>query len=97
METNNEYYQPSDNKKYLKLMEKARRTNDQRDKDEREAGYASPDSGSFDNQLQTVMTAICCGIITEDWNAIAESQSMLEKIELKLRQMEKNKNRIILN
>ena len=72
---------------YEKLMRKARRINAKRDKEEREVGFAAPGDGD-DNSLflRTAMSAIECGIKTDDWDCVAEGQAMLETLELRLRQ-----------
>ncbi len=65
---------------YERLMAQARKTNAERDEEEREVGFAAPgDSGPFD-LLRTAALAIECGIRTNDWKAVAEGQAMLEQI-----------------
>lgn len=68
--------------KYNELMERARKTNAKRDKDERKAGFAANSVFAPDLQLRTAMSAIQAGIAVEDWNCIAEAQAMLEHLHL---------------
>ncbi|MEA1966692.1 MAG: hypothetical protein U9N77_00480 [Thermodesulfobacteriota bacterium] len=63
---------------YQKLMKKARATNDRRDKEERDFGYAPPTDGTVDIQIRTAMCAIFSGIGCNDWDNIAEAQVLLD-------------------
>lgn len=78
--------------KYNQLMQRAREVNARRDESERKMGLGTPDQGPLSLQLRTVMSAIQAGIISEDWNAVAEGQAMLEVIEKRERQAEQGKN-----
>lgn len=65
---------------YEKLIVKARKTIKHQERIEREMGLIAPgDWGSFD-LLRTAFMAIRCGIETDDWDAVAEGQAMLEII-----------------
>lgn len=66
--------------RYVRLMERARRTNLQRDAADRQAGFAPPPSLGVLQQLRTAMLAIECGIKTADWECVAEGQAMLEHL-----------------
>jgi hypothetical protein len=65
---------------YKKLMAKARQTNAKRDETDREGYFATPDYGPLSQMLKTAMSAVEAGIITADWNAVAEGQAMLEQL-----------------
>jgi hypothetical protein len=62
---------------YEKLMRKARKTNKDRDKMDKESGFASPNVNLM-ACLTTAMAAIQAGISTDDFETIAEGQAMLE-------------------
>jgi hypothetical protein len=65
---------------YQELMAQARKTNKERDQDERAVGFQAASDGTPDLQLRTAMSAIECGIKIEDWSCIAEAQAMLEHL-----------------
>ena len=70
-------------------MAKARKTNLMRDSADKEVGSVPPSEASLLEHLRTAMFAIEAGIQTDDWNAVAEGQAMLEEI---LSQVEKGAN-----
>jgi hypothetical protein len=63
---------------YEELMQKARKTNAERDEIDRKAGFATPGDGASILLLRTAMSAIETGIVTNDWNSVAEGLAMLE-------------------
>jgi hypothetical protein len=65
---------------YAQLMKRAAETNARRDKMEREAGFAAPPDSDQQGYLRTVQSALECGILMEDWNAVAEGAAMLADI-----------------
>lgn len=70
---------------YKKIMLKARKTNMERDDIDRSIGRPAPPDTTDDLFCRIAMSAIECGIKTDDWNAVAEGQAMLEMLELRLR------------
>lgn len=62
------------------LIDKAVRTNQQRDEDEIAAGFQPPAGGDDAGLLRTAMQAILCGIQTDDWNNVAEGFVMLRQL-----------------
>lgn len=66
---------------YESLMAQARKTNTHRDGVERKNGLIAPSDATPLDQLRTAMSAIRAGIITDDWNAVAEGQDMLVELE----------------
>lgn len=63
---------------YEKIMNQARKTNNDRDKSEKSSGFsAESDLHPYAN-IRTAMMAIQAGITIEDWSAIAEGQAILE-------------------
>lgn len=67
-------------KKYDDLMEKAREINKKRDKDDEQMLYAAPSNNEVWKHLRVAYEAIKSGMITDDWQAIAEAQAMIEQI-----------------
>jgi hypothetical protein len=59
------------------LIAKARATNAQRDQGEASAGWATPLAGPVDLSIRTIICALMAGIVTSDWNAVAEGYAML--------------------
>lgn len=66
-----------------RLIEEARRTNIERDAEDREHGFAAPGAGPY-LLLQTALTAIEAGILTGDWPCVAEGYVMLQDFTRKL-------------
>ena len=62
------------------LVDKATRTNQQRDESEIAAGFASPAAGDDAGLLRTAMIALVCAMETTDWNAVAEAYVMLRQL-----------------
>lgn len=62
---------------YKELLSKAKATNAKRDQDDREVGFQAASDGTPDMQLRTAIGAIEAGIVTDDWDCIAEAQAML--------------------
>lgn len=65
---------------YHKLMNKARKTNRERDTIDHETGCAAPQEGTKGMLLRTAMCALQAGIASGDWNCVAEGQVMLEQL-----------------
>lgn len=65
---------------YEKIMKIARRVNQNRSKIDRKNGFAAVEDVSNLMQIETAMEAIKCGIITNDWDCVAEGQAMLESL-----------------
>ena len=63
---------------YKALMVKARKTNDYRDKVDRQYHSDCPTDGNFFQAIRTAMFAIEAGITTDNWDFIAEAQAILE-------------------
>ena len=59
------------------LIVRARATNTRRDRDEAVAGFANPLMGPVDLSIRTIICALMAGIVTSDWNAVAEGYAML--------------------
>jgi len=59
------------------LVARARETNARRDQDETAAGFANPSAGPTDETIRTIICALMAGIMTSDWNAVAEGYVML--------------------
>src|SRR6516225_1032760 len=59
------------------LVARARETNARRDQDETAAGFANPFAGPTDETIRTIICALMAGIMTSDWNAVAEGYVML--------------------
>jgi hypothetical protein len=78
-------YQPTDDRKTLRYIEKARKTNRQRDAIERVHGHAAPADCPLDVELRTVIDALIAGIGRQDWDCVAEGVAMLQDTELKAR------------
>jgi hypothetical protein len=70
---------------YRRLIQAARRTNAERDAQDREVGSAAPEDCSLDLHLWTAVSAITAGIQTEDWSCVAEGLAMLQDAELRVR------------
>jgi hypothetical protein len=66
-------------KSHLKLLHEAEQTNERNDWIEREAGLAAPPDCPSDCLLRTVVNALECGLIMNDWKAVAEGTAMLAK------------------
>ena len=62
------------------LINRAAETNRTRDEDERRVGFGAPPDGPMDLYLRTAESAIECGILCEDWNAVAEGFVMVRDI-----------------
>lgn len=77
--------------RHAQLLARARKTNRDRDRSEREAGFASPDSGDLASWLRTIAQALAAGIAQEDWNAVAEGLAMLQDAELSVRHDHENR------
>lgn len=69
---------------YDELMTKARLTNDEAEQDNYENDLANPHDNELWQGLKTVMLTIETGIRTDNWDHIARSLVMLEKILIKL-------------
>jgi hypothetical protein len=67
-------------KKWNRLMKRARRTNRGRDASERKHGLATPGDCSVELHIRTVMQAVVAGFMSNDWSAVAEAQAMLEDV-----------------
>ena len=67
-------------KTYARLMEKARKTNAERDRVDRAGGFGTPGSHGPDELLRTAMTAISAGIRACDDAPLAEGLAMLEQL-----------------
>lgn len=65
---------------YQKIMRKAHKTNSQRDKDETAFGWVAPTNCPIDLHLRTAIEAIRSGIMSNDWDCVAEGQDMLSSI-----------------
>lgn len=65
-------------------IDKARKTNDHRDKGDRAAGFAPPNFGPVDMTLRTAMCAIWAGLGIEDWDCVAEGYEILVDLHLKM-------------
>ncbi len=65
---------------YRKLMAKAVATNAKRDDDERKAGILPASECPPDAIIRTAQEALECGLLTQDWNAVAEAAAMLAEI-----------------
>lgn len=63
---------------YAALMQKARKTNAQRDEADRNLGFATPFDLGVSECVKTAMEAIRAGIENEDWDFVAEAQVILE-------------------
>lgn len=64
----------------LPIIAKAVKTNAGRDAIDRKSGFAPPSVGPLDLRLRTAMSAIYCGISTNDMDCIAEGYAMLMDI-----------------
>lgn len=73
------------NERFNQLIKEAMITNEERDTQESEWGFASPDCGPLDLRLRTAMSAIQAGISIDDWDCVAEGYIMLAKLERALR------------
>ena len=80
-----ERFEPTDNERCRKLLAGAREANAKRDKIERDVGFAAPPDTPLDLHLRTAISAIVCGIITEDWVPVAEGLAMLQDAEVRAR------------
>lgn len=67
------------------IMALAEKTNTQRDIYDKQAGFGSPTQGPPDITLRTVMMALHSAMATDDWNCVAEAQSMLSVLEFQIR------------
>lgn len=65
-----------------RLVASARATNNRRDEAERKSGWATPGQGALDLRLRTAMSAIACGLQTDDFEAVAEGYCMLEDLHI---------------
>lgn len=65
-------------------LDKARLTNERRDRIERGVGFAAPNDGPADQTLRTAMCAIQCGLEQEDLDCVAEGYEMLVDLHMKL-------------
>ena len=65
-------------------LDKARRTNDKRDRTDRRNGFSAPNDGPADMALRTAMCAIECGLQMEDLDCVAEGYEMLVDLHLKM-------------
>jgi len=63
---------------YEKLMEKARETNSARDAIDTEFGHKNMNDVYPQVVFLTALEALRAGIVTDDWNAIAEGLALLE-------------------
>jgi len=79
------YAEEWDNPRWRTLVRKARRTNAQRDQDERTSGFAAPGDCTVAHELRTAMLAVSCGLGAEDWDAVAEGFVMLQHVEMRMR------------
>lgn len=83
--TATELFEPGRGRRYRILMKRARRTNEQRDLADRSNGFAAPSDGPPAVFLRNAISAITCGIETEDWSSVAEGLDMLQKAEVTAR------------
>lgn len=67
-----------------KLIRKARKTNALRDLSDMATGFGTPHT-SIELALRTAMSALVCGIETDDWNCVAEAFEMIQELESKVR------------
>jgi predicted RNA-binding protein associated with RNAse of E/G family len=79
--------QPTSDRKTIRYVEKARKTNQQRDATERASGNAAPSDCPLDVELRTVLTALFVGLEQQNWSIIAEGIAMLQDTELKVRRV----------
>lgn len=66
------------------LVDAAAVTNVRRSADERKAGWAAPEAGPPDLTLRTAMSAIHCGLDTEDDAAVAEGLDILRTLHVQM-------------
>jgi hypothetical protein len=71
---------------YEKLMQEAKITNTERDQIDHSCDFASPNDCSNLMLLRTAMTAIECGIRSDDWGFVAEGQVMLQQLENRVKE-----------
>jgi hypothetical protein len=67
------------------IIAKAIQTNAERDQIEREVGFGNSEVWSPDMTARTIMCALHCALLTDDWGCVAEAQAMLSELELQLR------------
>lgn len=79
---------------YDDLMVAARRTDERRNADDADAGFASPGDNEPSQLLATAMAAFEAGITQSDWSCVAEAQAMLEKLLHQVLHMEAELKRI---
>ena len=65
---------------YKKLMSEARQFNAKMNKADEQAGFKTPGESPLSSHVQAAMMAIQCGIKTNNWDAVAQGQAILEDV-----------------
>lgn len=65
---------------YDRLMEKARATNAERSKMDRQCTGGAPEDDSTEELARTAAMAIKCGMKMKDWDNVAEGLAMLDDV-----------------
>lgn len=69
---------------YKRLMDKARRTNRERDSLDRQNRGVAPVDMPLSMQLRTAIGALACGVSMQDWDCVAEGLDILQHAELQV-------------